>query len=309
MATITAEPEVKVELTSNGYALDTSPEAFGNLQSSMDAVDDADELRARMAHDGYLYLPGYLDRDLVFEARKVAVEKLAAQGHFIPGTPPMEAFARPDTGIKFAPDLAHDNQPLYDLLYDGPMIAFYERFLGGEVRHFDYTWMRAVSPGKGTKPHGDSVFMNRGTTNLFTSWTPLGDVSYELGGLIVLEGSNRIDEISSTYGQRDVDTYCENEADAADYVSGEKWWTGTLAEDPADLRRQWGRRWLTNEYRAGDLLVFSIYTLHASLDNHSDRIRLSSDSRYQLASDPVDERWIGDKPIGHGTAGKRGRIC
>jgi len=70
-----------------------------------------------------------------------------------------------------------------------------------------------------------------------------------------------------------------------------------------------GGRWLTSQYRAGDLLVFSMYTVHASLDNHSDRIRLSSDTRYQLASEPIDERWIGEAPSAHGRASKRGRIC
>ena len=58
-------------------------------------------------------------------------------------------------------------------------------------------------------------------------------------------------------------------------------------------------RWLTTDYRAGDLLVFSMYTTHCSLDNTSDRIRLSSDTRYQLASEPLDERWIGENPIAH----------
>ena len=82
-----------------------------------------------------------------------------------------------------------------------------------------------------------------------------------------------------------------------------------LSEDPADLQRQLGLPWSTAEYRAGDLLTFSIQTVHCSLDNHSDRIRLSSDSRYQLASDPIDERWIGDEPIGHGPDAKRGMIC
>ena len=50
-------------------------------------------------------------------------------------------------------------------------------------------------------------------------------------------------------------------------------------------------------------------TVHASLDNHSNRFRLSSDSRYQLASEPADERWIGENPIAHGVAGKRSKIC
>jgi len=50
-------------------------------------------------------------------------------------------------------------------------------------------------------------------------------------------------------------------------------------------------------------------TVHASLDNQSTRLRLSSDSRYQLASEPADERWIGPNPIAHGPAGKKGKAC
>jgi hypothetical protein len=56
-------------------------------------------------------------------------------------------------------------------------------------------------------------------------------------------------------------------------------------------------------------LVFSIYSLHASLDNTTDRVRLSSDSRYQPAGEPADERWIGENPIAHGPEAKRGMIC
>ena len=43
-------------------------------------------------------------------------------------------------------------------------------------------------------------------------------------------------------------------------------------------------------------------TVHAALDNLSEvnRCRLSSDSRYQLASEPADERWNGHNPIAHG---------
>jgi hypothetical protein len=84
---------------------------------------------------------------------------------------------------------------------------------------------------------------------------------------------------------------------------------GWLSNQPAKLRERLGGRWLTNAFSAGDLLVFSVFTVHASLDNQSDKIRLSSDSRYQRASQPADERWIGPNPIGHGPEGKRGMIC
>jgi hypothetical protein len=58
------------------------------------------------------------------------------------------------------------------------------------------------------------------------------------------------------------------------------------------VQQQFGGRWLTTEFQAGDLLIFTMFTLHCSLDNTSPRIRLSTDSRYQPAADPVDERWV-----------------
>ncbi len=296
-------------LTSCGVSLDTADGRLRPLRSSSDAADDPDELRRRMESDGYLYLPSYLDRDQVLAARAEVAARLADAGHLAPGTAPAEAIANLATNVKFAPELAKQNQPLETLLYEGRMIAFFERFLGGPVRHFDYTWLRAVSPGRGTAPHGDAVFMNRGTPRLYTAWVPLGDVDYTLGGLMVLGKSHRLEELKQAYLSKDVDAFCENEADAALFRTGEKWWNGALSEDPAALQRQLGLPWLTTEFRAGDLLTFSIQTIHCSLDNHSDRIRLSSDSRYQLASDPIDERWIGDDPIGHGPDAKRGMIC
>jgi hypothetical protein len=263
-----------------------------------------------MREDGYLYLPGYLDRNLVLEARRAVTDRLAEAGYLDPAYPAIDAIARPESRLKFKPDLAVDNAPLHDVLYGGRMMDMFTAFLGGEVRHYDFTWMRAVAPGTGTPPHLDIVFMGRGTHNLYTAWTPLGDIAYQVGGLMVLENSHHIEHIKNTYGQKDVDSYCENHCDAdLRSTDGFKVWTGWLAKDPVALRRRLGGRWLTTEYRAGDLLIFGMYTIHASLDNHSNEIRLSSDSRYQLASDPVDERWVGENPIGHSRAGKRGRIC
>lgn len=309
MATVAEAGRPPAHLTSGGVALDTAPEAMGPLRASIDVVDDAVALRERMAEDGYLYLPGFFDRDRVLETRRATLEKLAAAGHLAPDTDPMLGIARPGTTVKFAPELAHDNAPLTDLLYTGRLMDLYRRFFGEDVLHYTFTWVRAVSPGKGTAPHGDSVFMNRGTSRVLTAWVPLGDVSWDLGGLIVLERSHRLDEMIRTYHRQDVDRYCENEADAALYASGEKWWNGSITDDPEALRRQFGLRWLTGEFRAGDLLTFGLYTIHGSLDNRSDRIRLSSDSRYQPASEPADERWTGEQPIGHGVAAKRGQIC
>ncbi len=298
-----------------GCQLDTSLEAFGALRPSDDAIADMTELRWRFEQNGYLYLPGLLDRNQVLDARLEMLKKLAATGHLHPDHPLQDGVARADFDHPFMPELAKDNAPLLKVLYDGPMMAFYERFLGGAVRHFDYTWCRSKPPGltTATPPHYDIVFMGRGTRRLYTSWTPLGDIPLEMGGLMILENSHRLEAVKADYGQLDVDVYCTNYPDAAEIESGEKQWQnsngGAYSKDAIATQSEFGRRWLTTEYAMGDLLIFSMYTMHASMDNQTNRIRLSTDTRYQLASEPVDERWIGDNPIAHGLQSKRGMIC
>ncbi len=293
-------------LTACGLELDLSSDTFGWLRSSSEIADDFEALRARMQEDGYLFLPGFLGRERVMAARRSVVEKLAAQGLLDPEAPVMEARAAPGVNPYFMPDLASDNPALMDLLYSGTMMDFYAGLLGGEVRHFDYTWMRAVGHGKGTQPHCDIVYMGRGTTHLFTSWTPLGDVPLEVGGLMVLENSHKNERLKANYGKKDVDAFCTNRHDMR--TTGNHGF-GALTDNPVRLRERLGGRWLTSEYHMGDLLLFSMFTVHASLDNQTHQIRLSSDTRYQLASEPVDERWVGEKPIGHGEAARRELIC
>ena len=62
---------------------------------------------------------------------------------------------------------------------------------------------------------------------------------------------------------------------------------------------RYGGPWLTEEFQAGDVLVFGMYTMHGSLTNVSNRYRLSADTRYQRADEPVDERWMGPNPPAH----------
>ncbi len=295
-----------------GRQLETSPTHFGTLQDSLDILHDGAALRQRMADNGYLYLPGILDIDKVLDARRSVMEKMDAEGLLHPGYPIMDGVAKPAKVFSFRPDLATGNPAVERLLYTSEMMAFFTRFLGGPVRHFDYTWMRAKAPGPNTAthPHCDIVYMSRGTHNLYTAWTPLGDVSYELGGLMVQEGSHRRADVLGDYWKFDVDTYCVGREVNND---GRSWaWDttgGAFTLDAFHARDQLDGRWLTTEYQAGDLLVFCMTLLHASMDNQTDRIRLSTDSRYQLASEAVDERWIGEQPIAHGDNAKQAIIC
>lgn len=276
-------------------------------------------LRQRIEEDGYLFLPGLLDRAEVRAARAHVLARLCAEGALDAGSPLEEGIARKGLrGMGLREDIAKERAaPLEKLLYGGRMMQFFESFLGEPVRHYDYTWLRCKSPGDdtATTPHCDVVYMGRGTQKrLFTAWTPLDDVPWELGGLMVLEGSHRRGEKLGEYWAMDVDTYCTNGPEAAEIESGRKQWAdskrgGAFSSDAVSLSPKFGARWLSSEFRAGDILVFGMFLLHASIDNRTNRIRISSDSRYQPVSEPVDERWIGPNPIAHGPAGKSGMVC
>jgi hypothetical protein len=300
-------------LTAGGIELDTRAEAFGFLLDSNDAVHEPTELRRRMARDGYLYLPGFFDRDEVRGVWRLILERLTNEGLLDPTHPLEEAVAAPGADIAFRPDIVSGGPPreaLEKVIYGPKAMEFYAAFLGGEATHFDYTWLRAVAPGKGTWPHCDVVFMGRGTHNLYTAWVPLGDVPLEVGGLVIVEGSHKDEAIRQGYCSHDVDTVCANKPGSHPMREAGLTEIGALGRDMREVRQQLGGRLLTaKEFRMGDLLTFSVFTVHGSLDNGSNTIRLSSDSRYQLASEPIDERWIGENPPGHGGNSVKGLIC
>ena len=308
-------------ILAKGHELDVSGDAFGELRRSDDVQDDPAALRERFAEDGYLFIPGFYPRDEVAEARRQLTATLARKGLLDPAYPvdqgvklagaDMSFLADPRPAVDFMNSVARGNAPMQRLLYSGKLLGLFAGFFGESVRHFDFTWVRTMGPGFGTDPHCDTVYMGRGSSRLCSVWTPFGDLSYEIGGLMMLEGSHRQGERLKHYLSRDVDTYCENRAEAARIKSGEiPWkWGGILSNNPKSLRGHLGGRWLTTEYRMGDVLIFGMRTVHASLDNQTHFFRFSTDTRYQPASEPIDERWVGENPIGHGASAKRGMIC
>ena len=60
----------------------------GELRRSDDITDDWDALWERMEEDGYLFLPGYLDRREVLAARAELCDRLFKAGVLDPTRPP-----------------------------------------------------------------------------------------------------------------------------------------------------------------------------------------------------------------------------
>lgn len=296
---------------SQALQMDTSSQAFGWLRDT-DPAAPAEQLAQQLEQDGYLYLRNFHPRAEVVTVREEILGILASMGLTHPNRPAHEGYAHPTASNSFTPDAAAKSPKLRELLFGDRMMSFCAKLFNEPALHFDFIWFRSIGPGKGTTPHCDWVYMGRGTRRLYTCWTPYCDVDLALGGLMLLEGTHRQGDRIRNYLNHDVDSYCTNGRNAEAIESGELQWefTGRLSNNPVSLREKYQTRWLTSEqFLMGDVLIFGMEMIHASLDNQTDRLRLSSDSRYQRASEPADERWMGANPIGHGVAGKRGRVC
>jgi hypothetical protein len=312
--------------TARGRRLDRSEHAFGWLRPSGSLTPAA--LRARLEQDGYLFVPSLLDRAAVREARLELLGYVHRQGALAPDHPVEDGVLRPGAGeLGLHQSYPSSSEALTSLLQGKPMLDFFAAILGGQVRSYDYMWLRSQPRGHGVEPHCDLVFMSRGTPDVLTCWTPFGDIALGGGGLMLLEHSHRKAPARlADYLRQDVDSYCANgpnaEAVRARRMKWEHWdrpapgreWRGEISDDAVALRSQWGGRWLTApQFRMGDVLIFTMRTVHAGTDNCTDLLRLSIDSRYQRADSPIDERWVrgahGEAPIGHGLAAKLGKIC
>ncbi len=118
-----------------------------------------------------------------------------------------------------------------------------------------------------TPAHQDFFFI-QGTSFFRTLWIPLMDIDDEVGGLAVAAGSHK-------GGLRE---HAEQEG-VYSYVFKGRRQKGVKLEDIHNP-------WLTTDYHAGDVLIFHNLTLHWGLPNHSNRIRLSMDTRAQPAAAP-----------------------
>jgi len=255
------------------------------LRDSNDIMHDMDALRERMREDGYILIRGLHDRDKVLRARAEILDRLHRMGKLDPDFPIHEGVIREGgKGVMFGG--TNLDLPAYlDVVNAPELMDFFSRFLNGPALTYDYKWLRAIDSGGFTGVHYDVVYMGRGTKQLYTLWTPFGDTPVEMGTLAVLLGSHKLERLKATYGKMDVDR---------DPVDG-----GWISRDPLEIVEKFGGKWAIADFRAGDAIFFGMYTMHASTANRTNRYRVSCDTRYQLASEPVDDRWIGPKPRAH----------
>lgn len=284
-----------MEVTLGTKRLEVGSNQLGLLHSCNDVLHNVDALRTRMEEDGYLVMRGLLNEVDVRAARAHLLDNLMQNDQIDERWPLDDAVIKPDRHGAFLggrTDISH-SRPFLDVVESPELFGFFASFLGHDALTFDYKWLRVVGTNGFTGAHYDIVYMGRGTQKLYTCWIPLGNVAFDQGPLAILVGSHKGDgfqRVRDTYGRMDVDR---------DNVEG---W---FSSDPLEMVDRYGGKWHTSDFKAGDVVVFGMYTMHASLVNTTNRYRLSCDVRFQRSDEPTDERWVGDRPIGHYAWGKQ----
>ncbi|MBE7464978.1 MAG: phytanoyl-CoA dioxygenase family protein [Planctomycetes bacterium] len=283
-----AGPAKVLRLARRDLALDGHELGFLRETPAAGAAPQA--LRERMAEDGYLLMRGLIARERVEAARRVVLEHLDAQGQVDRSHPLMDGYrAEGAKGGYFGGRREVTHQPDFLNAVESPELAdFWAAYFGEAPVTIEYKWLRAVAGGDATSPHYDVVYMGRGTRErLFTCWIPLGDLTFDDGPLALLAGSHRLpsyERIRQTYGNADADR---------DNIET------FFSHDPREIVQRYGGQWQTSEFRMGDVLIFGMFTMHGAVANRGPRFRLSTDVRWQPASEPMDPRWIGAEPAGN----------
>jgi ectoine hydroxylase-related dioxygenase (phytanoyl-CoA dioxygenase family) len=290
---------IEISLTSNGFELSNRPERLGWLEPTR-ADLPAGQIWEQFQAQGYVWLKGILDRQAVLAFRRQFFEAYREVGLLAPGSDPQEGVY---SGQREDPAWAR--QKLTEITrwadyeafcLSSPIRAFYQQVLGGAVYLHKRKLIRYTLPGDphSTGAHYDLVYLRAGTERVYTSWIPIGDTPVEMGGLVYLEGSDawgRKQEAEFSALNADlppeerISAYNKNMTD-----------TGWLTRDLPSLAERLDTRWLAADYEAGDMMVHSPFMIHAATLNGdlANRMRLSTDIRYQLVQDEIDRRWAID---------------
>ena len=259
-------------LVSNGYILEMTPERLGWLEPTGAGLSP-EQLREKFRQNGYLWLKGFLDRDVILDFHRYFFEAIFS-------------------GAKTFMEIV--SSPEYEDFCTMPRLwNFYQEFLEGQPYLHRRKIIRFTQPGEDhcTGGHYDLIYLRAGTDKFCTSWIPLGDTPVEMGGLIYLEHSDAVGrQMEAEFRVKNADLPPEERISAFNHNMRENGWISTNLIEMAD---RFESRWLMADYEAGDMVIHSPYMIHAATLNRDplNRGRLSTDIRYQRANDPIDPRW------------------
>jgi hypothetical protein len=236
------------------------------FRDSRELLGDWEALRERIAEDGYVFMRGLLDPDMIEAVGRVGLAHVQRAGWTRPfGDPVTAAPQLPIRSIRMR-DATSDTgyrriitDPGFNAIpFVTPMAELMAQILGPKGFCYPVKLPRLVYPTSlvprqpGNYVHKDY----RAVQDMITCWVPMGEVPRSMGGLALLPGSHDSARV-----------------EARPLLS---------LEDG----------WVTTDYELGDVLVFHCMTTHAALPNSEGRMRFSAEYRWQLSDQPAPRRLV-----------------
>ena len=242
-------------------------------------IGDGPAAAARMAEDGYLWLPGLLPRGVVTQLHGTLARHVQRAGWLKADSEPSECLAEPagacvDPEPGYLEVIEGFNRVLeYNRLSHHPrLVGFLEAMLGEAVLVHPKPLPRNIFPSlkEYTTPAHQDYPNIQGTEAVYTAWIPLHDCAPDVGGLQVAAGTHH----SGVY-----------EFGIGNGAGG------------IDILERFEGRWVGGPMEAGDVLLFHSLTVHKGISNRSAKLRMSIDARYQPVSEPFNPM-NADRPYG-----------
>ena len=269
---------------------------LGNLnETNLDKANNSD-LKSTLEKDGYLFLRNIVDKKIIGNARHDIFKKLNEVDEL--SNPFNEGIA---SGRSIRDKLFNDRGQFWENISSTKSLRtvtngkalenIFTRIFEAPSIGFDFIFLRAVAGGKFTHMHCDAGFFTRKTQKVLTCWLVFTEVTLDRGPLFIIEGSHKFRDIQEKYNDFDVDIHKNKKA--------------TIDIHPVDFAKKRNTKILTAEFKPGDALIFGMYTVHGTFENHAkdNKIRLTCDIRFQPKNEPKDPRYFGVKPGGTTGAG------
>ena len=269
---------------------------LGELQQTLQPMHRECELHLKLDKDGYLFFPGLINTREIQAARNAVFKQLKDVDEL---EDPYEEgiFSHRSRRDELYKDRGEfwemvSNGELLRKVSNGPTLQkIASKIFGGPAVGFDYLFLRAVPRGRFTHLHCDSGFFTRFTKKVLTCWIAFTDITLDKGPLFVIEGSHKYKDILQKFKGFDVDLHKNKKA--------------TIDKHPVQFAQERNTKILTAEFKPGDALIFGMFTVHGTFENHAKdkKIRLTCDVRYQPDNEPKDPRYFGHNPPGTTGAG------
>ena len=240
--------------------------AVNALTPSPNPLAHPEKSQKQYFRQGYLYIPNFIPSPLVWRLRRQYFSRWAkfedrdldygVRGH------PAYDFVRTLEFQEFS-ERTELNR-MADLLLSGKSQLLKRRIL----RHFH----KGVE--KSSRAHADLAYWDQNPSDIITLWIPIGNCMIEMGGILYLEGSHRLD-----YKKIKREFFRDER---------HPW----ISDDLNKISSITGRHWLGQNFSAGDIVAHHPRIIHASLNCETHGPRLSMDLRFIKKGAPSDPRWM-----------------